>query len=140
MILEMIRKQYFLSRHKLSSIQLMKIQWVFVVNLCFWLTDAFYEFLFSHFTKSGLMIFMVMDGKLSLSLKVNCFVFFSIWMTNKFTFQGMVEATSGTTQARASYLPGEIQWGKRFKNVITRGQNDKGTFHSSTDFISIFTI
>ena len=39
----------------------------------------------------------------------------------------MVEATSGTTQARASYLPGEIQWGKRFKNVITRGQNDKGT-------------
>ena len=40
----------------------------------------------------------------------------------------MVEATSGTTQARASYLPGEIQWGKRFKNVITRGQNDKGIF------------
>ena len=53
-------------------------------------------------------------------------------MVNKFTFQGMVEATSGTTQARASYLPGEIQWGKRFKNVITRGQNDKGTFHGST--------
>ena len=47
---------------------------------------------------------------------------------HNFIFQGMVEATSGTTQARASYLPGEIQWGKRFKNVITRGQNDKGTF------------
>ena len=43
----------------------------------------------------------------------------------------MVEATSGTTQARASYLPGEIQWGKRFKNVITRGQNDKGLLHSA---------
>ena len=51
-----------------------------------------------------------------------------ITISRHFNLQGMVEATSGTTQARASYLPGEIQWGKRFKNVITRGQNDKGTF------------
>ena len=42
--------------------------------------------------------------------------------------EGMVEATGGTTQARASYLPGEIYWGRRFKNVVTRGQRDKGTF------------
>lgn len=40
--------------------------------------------------------------------------------------EGMVEATGGTTQARASYLPGEIYWGRRFKNVVTRGQRDKG--------------
>ena len=52
-------------------------------------------------------------------------------------FQGMVEATSGTTQARASYLPGEIQWGKRFKNVITRGQNDKGTFSAIKRYLTL---
>jgi len=40
--------------------------------------------------------------------------------------EGMVEATGGTTQARASYLPSEIYWGRRFKNVVTRGQRDKG--------------
>jgi len=40
--------------------------------------------------------------------------------------EGMVEATGGTTQARASYLPEEIYWGRRFKNVVTRGQRDKG--------------
>jgi hypothetical protein len=40
--------------------------------------------------------------------------------------EGMVEATGGTTQARASYLPEEIFWGRRFKNVVTRGQRDKG--------------
>ena len=38
----------------------------------------------------------------------------------------MVEATGGTTQARASYMPNEIEWGNRFKNVVTRGQKEKG--------------
>lgn len=40
--------------------------------------------------------------------------------------EGMVEATGGTTQARVSYLPTEIEWGNRFKNVVTRGQKEKG--------------
>lgn len=40
--------------------------------------------------------------------------------------EGMVEATGGTTQARASYMPDEIEWGNRFKNVVTRGQKEKG--------------
>lgn len=40
--------------------------------------------------------------------------------------EGMVEATGGTTQARVSYLPKEIEWGNRFKNVVTRGQKEKG--------------
>ena len=40
--------------------------------------------------------------------------------------EGMVEATGGTTQARASYMPNEIEWGNRFKNVVTRGQKEKG--------------
>jgi len=40
--------------------------------------------------------------------------------------EGMVEATGGTTQARASYMPSEIEWGNRFKNVVTRGQKEKG--------------
>lgn len=43
----------------------------------------------------------------------------------------MVEATGGTTQARVSYLPKEIEWGNRFKNVVTRGQKEKGINYAS---------
>nr|XP_039261151.1 inward rectifier potassium channel 2-like isoform X2 [Styela clava] len=38
--------------------------------------------------------------------------------------EGMVEATGMTTQARASYLPGEMLWGHRFENVITFTQSN----------------
>lgn len=40
--------------------------------------------------------------------------------------EGMVEATGMTTQARASYMPGEIIWGHRFENVITFSQSNGG--------------
>jgi len=33
--------------------------------------------------------------------------------------EGIVEATGLTTQARSSYMPSEIKWGHRFKNVTS---------------------
>ena len=51
--------------------------------------------------------------------------------------EGMVEATGGTTQARASYLPSEIEWGNRFKNVVTRGQKEKGQGLKNKNFLNI---
>jgi len=32
--------------------------------------------------------------------------------------EGIVEPTGNTTQARSSYLPGEIEWGRRFGNLV----------------------
>ena len=34
-------------------------------------------------------------------------------------FEGIVEATGMTTQARCSYTPGEILWGHRFEQLVT---------------------
>lgn len=50
----------------------------------------------------------------------------------------MVEATGGTTQARASYMPNEIEWGNRFKNVVTRGQKEKGKLTQDLDGFKYF--
>jgi potassium inwardly-rectifying channel subfamily J len=33
--------------------------------------------------------------------------------------EGIVESTGMTTQARSSYLPGEILWGHRFERLVT---------------------
>jgi len=34
------------------------------------------------------------------------------------TLEGIIEATGNTTQARSSYLPNEIRWGHRFRNMV----------------------
>lgn len=51
--------------------------------------------------------------------------------------EGIVESTGMTTQARSSYLPGEILWGHRFEKLITYQKNngeyqlDYEKFHST---------
>ncbi|KAK2145982.1 hypothetical protein LSH36_642g03013 [Paralvinella palmiformis] len=41
--------------------------------------------------------------------------------------EGIVESTGMTTQARTSYLPGEILWGHRFERLVTY-QKDNGEY------------
>uniref|UniRef100_A0AC34PV21 Neurotransmitter-gated ion-channel ligand-binding domain-containing protein n=1 Tax=Panagrolaimus sp. JU765 TaxID=591449 RepID=A0AC34PV21_9BILA len=38
--------------------------------------------------------------------------------------EGVVESVGSTTQARTSYLPNEIQWGKRFSRLVTYQRDD----------------
>lgn len=51
--------------------------------------------------------------------------------------EGIVESTGMTTQARTSYLPGEILWGHRFERLVTfqkengQYQIDYSRFHST---------
>jgi potassium inwardly-rectifying channel subfamily J len=51
--------------------------------------------------------------------------------------EGIVESTGMTTQARSSYLPGEILWGHRFERLVTfqkengEYQIDYSRFHST---------
>ncbi|XP_064639752.1 G protein-activated inward rectifier potassium channel 3-like [Lineus longissimus] len=51
--------------------------------------------------------------------------------------EGIVESTGMTTQARSSYLPGEILWGHRFERLVTfqkengEYQIDYSRFHSA---------
>uniref|UniRef100_A0A0N5AYF8 Inward rectifier potassium channel irk-1 n=1 Tax=Syphacia muris TaxID=451379 RepID=A0A0N5AYF8_9BILA len=42
--------------------------------------------------------------------------------------EGVVESVGSTTQARTSYLPGEILWGKRFEKLVTY-QRENGEYH-----------
>ena len=41
--------------------------------------------------------------------------------------EGIVESTGMTTQARTSYLPGEVLWGQRFERLVTY-QKDNGEY------------
>ena len=51
--------------------------------------------------------------------------------------EGTVESTGTTAQARTSYLPGEILWGRRFEKLVTFQKNngeyeiDYSLFHST---------
>ena len=53
--------------------------------------------------------------------------------------EGTVESTGTSAQARTSYLPGEILWGRRFQRLVTfqkeNGQYriDYSLFHSSVE-------
>lgn len=53
--------------------------------------------------------------------------------------EGIIESTGMTTQARSSYLPGEILWGHRFESLITfrKGTGeyevDYGLFNNTTE-------
>ena len=56
--------------------------------------------------------------------------------------EGMVEATGMTTQARASYLPNEILWGHRFRNVISMSSSNAykvnfKEFHNVSEFVGL---
>uniref|UniRef100_A0AC35U6Y7 IRK_C domain-containing protein n=1 Tax=Rhabditophanes sp. KR3021 TaxID=114890 RepID=A0AC35U6Y7_9BILA len=53
--------------------------------------------------------------------------------------EGVVESVGSTTQARTSYLPNEVLWGKRFERLVTYQkengdyQIDFGKFHNVQD-------
>lgn len=53
--------------------------------------------------------------------------------------EGVVESVGSTTQARTSYLPNEILWGKRFEKLVTYQRDngeykiDFGKFHNVAD-------